>query len=103
MLKIFTQMLQRSYSVASQIVPIKSSFATKLIPYPSVISDFFTTDMRDTGLEVVFLDFVTPSPNCSIPCGTTSFLGSHSQFCSIFFCKLSAFIARKLRLTKFVL
>ena len=84
MLKIVTQMLQRSYSVASQTVPIKSSFDTMLIPYPWVISDI-TTDMRDKGLEVIFLDFVTPSPICSIPCSATSFLGSHSQLCRIFF------------------
>ena len=54
-LKIFTQMLQRSYSVASQTVPIKSSFATKLIPYPWVISDFFTNDTRDRDLKWSFL------------------------------------------------
>ena len=80
----FTKMLQRNYSVVSQTVPIKSSFATKLIPYPWVTSDFFTTDTRDRGLELVFLDFVTPSPICSIPCGATSFLRSHSQLCRFF-------------------
>ena len=30
--------------------------------------------LRETGLELVFLDFVTLSPICSIPCGATSFL-----------------------------
>ena len=77
MLKIFNQMLQGSYS---QTVPIKSSFATKLIPYPWI----FLLLIRETGLEEVFLDFVTSSPICSILCGVTSFLGSHSQLCRLF-------------------
>ena len=50
MLKIVAQMLQRSYSVDSQMVSIKSLFTTKLIHhYPWVISDVFATDTRDKG------------------------------------------------------
>ena len=51
----FTKMLQRNYSVVSQTVPIKSSFATKLIPYPWVTSDFLLL-IRETGdLNLSFL------------------------------------------------
>ena len=77
-------MLHRNYSVACQTVPIKSSFAIKLIPYPWATSDFFTSDTRDKGLELVLLDLVTPSPICSIACGATSLLGSHLNSADFF-------------------